>query len=189
MDQLLIRLYRSVRVVHASGESRTYWATDSRYRHTRDGFRRDMVEIDLGNNKRGMAQLISFLKMENPPLGAQPGRYNHAVVVRWMSPSSISGTRDDYGRPLCGWPLSSNHCLWEWTNAGTVRSSFLVRGFLNTVNRHHMWDHIPVTNRRSSIDSEKRARYDVLEYSSIICYANTSVDPSTGHVLQTIQMI
>ena len=65
----------------------------------------------------------------------------------------------------------------------------LARGFLNTVNRHDMWDHIPVRSRQLSINSEKRARYDVVEYSSIICYANTSVDPSTGHVLQTIQMI
>ncbi len=52
-----------------------------------------------------------------------------------------------------------------------------------------MWDHVPATHRTQAIEHEKRAFYDVLGYDSIVCHANTSVDPSTGHMLQTIQMI
>ena len=39
------------------------------------------------------------------------------------------------------------------------------------------------------VDSEIRARYDVLQYISISDHANISVDPTTGHMLQTLQMI
>ena len=43
--------------------------------------------------------------------------------------------------------------------------------------------------RTQAIHNEKRARYDVLEYGSIICHTNVTIDPSTGHILQSIQMI
>ena len=186
LDELLVRMYCSARLVgQSSSENRTYWATDSRYPHN-TGCRRDMVEMDLGNNKRGAAQLISFLVMENTPGGSCR---KQAVVVRWMSPSPLSRTRDDFDRPLCEYPLSSNHCLWEWSDAGGNRRSFSVRGFRNKVNRQRMWDHVPEVTRGLSIAMERRARYDVVEYDNIVAHANITVDPSTGHMLHTIQMI
>ena len=186
LDELIVRMYCSSRIVcEDPSDSRTYWATESRYPyHPRS--RRDMVEIDLGNNRRGMAQLICFLVMENTPVGIIPKK---AVLIRWMSPSSRSRTRDDFGRPLCEYPLSANHCLWAWSETRTNRQSFAVRGFLNKVNRQRMWDHVPQVIRGVSIAAERRARYDVMEYDSILNHANVSVDPSTGEMLQTIQMI
>ena len=55
--------------------------------------------------------------------------------------------------------------------------------------RQRMWDHVPEVYWDRAVDKEKRARYDVIRYDSILCHANTTVDPSTGHMLQTIQMI
>jgi len=185
-DALVVRMYCSARIVcGCPSESRTYWATESRYPYG-GGSRRDIVEMSLGNNRRGMAQLISFLVMDNTPLGSGPKK---AVVIRWMSPSSRSRTSDDFGRPLCEYPLSSNHCLWEWSQSQRNRQSFTQRGFLNKVNRQRMWDHVPEMIRGVSIATERRARYDVVEYDNILNHANVAVDPSTGHMLQTIQMI
>ena len=111
-DDLVVRMYCCTRIVRqCSSESRTYWATESRYPYG-EGSRRDIVEMNLGNNRRGMTQLICFLVMDNTPVGISPKK---AVVIRWMSPSSRSTTRDDFGRPLCEYPLSSNHCLWAWS--------------------------------------------------------------------------
>ena len=117
-------------------DSRTYWATESRYPYL-GGARRDMVEIDLGNNQRGMAQLVSFITMEQLPDDTQE-TCQKAILIRWMSPSSRSLSRDDYGRPLCGYPLSTNHCLWEWSDAGRIRSCFTRRGFANIIARQRM---------------------------------------------------
>ena len=142
--------------------------------------------MDLGNSKRGLAQLISFLVMENTPAGIG---HKQAVVIRWMSPSSRSRTRDDFGRPLCEYPLSVNHCLWEWSDAGRNRQSFSVRGFTNRVDTQRMWGHVPQVIRGLSIAMERRASYDVVEYDNILAHANVIVDPSTGHILQSIQMI
>ena len=189
LDILLVRLYCCARVDQPSGtkDSRTYWSTDSRYPHL-DGTRRDMVEIDLGNNQRGMAQLVSFIAMEQLPDDA-PVPCHKAVLIRWLSVSTRSQGRDNYGRPLCGYPLSNNHCLWQWSDAGRVRLCFTRRGFANTIARQRLWDHVPAVNRDREVDKEKRARYDIINYDSIVCHANTTTDPSTGHMLQTIQMI
>ena len=43
-------------------------------------------------------------------------------------------------------------------------------------------------NRTAAINSEKRARYDVMEFSSFIRHANVARDPTTGQMLQSIQM-
>ena len=50
-------------------------------------------------------------------------------------------------------------------------------------------DHVPEDHRDRAVDKEKRTRYDIIRYDSILCHANTTVDPSTGHMLQTLQMI
>ena len=90
---------------------------------------------------------------------------------------------------LCSYPLSSNHCLWKWSDAGSNRQCFTLRGFRRRVDRQKMWSHV-VSNRRTEfISKEKRARYDVIKYDSILCHANIAPDPSTGELLQTIQMI
>ncbi len=52
-----------------------------------------------------------------------------------------------------------------------------------------MWNHVPTSQRTQTIDNERRSRYDVLQYDSIVCHTNVSVDPSTGHLLQSIQVI
>jgi hypothetical protein len=187
-DNLLVRLYFSSQFVRSgTADSRTYWATDTRYPHYK-GVRRDMVEVDMGNNNRGMAQLIAFIEMEHLPPSETTMRANR-ILIRWLDVPARSRSRDDYGRPLCEYPLCHNHCLWEWEDVGRIRPCFSRRGFMNLVNRQHMWSHVPSENRQQCINGEKRARYDILQYHSIICHANIALDPSTGHMLQTIQMI
>ena len=186
MSRLQVQLYCTARVQHPSGATRTYWATEQRYPYG-DRKRRDFVEVDLGGGKSGVAQLTSFIHMYDLPMGAS-NTQSKAVLIRWLSVSSLSSQdRDDYGRPLCSYPLSSNHCLWEWSDAGRNRACFSVHGFNRTVRRRRMWAR--ETDLRSAIDSEKRARYDIISYNSIIRHANIAVDPTTGHMLQTLQII
>ena len=182
MDNLDVRLYCTARVLR-SGSNRTYWATDDRYPY--GGTRRDMVEIDRGEGKTGIGQLIAFIEMARLPPNA---RIRHLAIVRWLSPSPESHQRDDYDRPLCEYPLSSNHCLWKWSDAGRVRDSFRRRGFRRIVDRLGYWSHMSAQNRTAAINSEKRARYDVMEFSSFIRHANVARDPTTGQMLQSIQM-
>ena len=183
MDAVQVRLFCSARVLHTSGQRRTYWATERRY-HYSGGFRRDMVEIDLGGGKIGAAQLTSFIE-----LSYGDGATREAVLIRWLSKSSRSTLRDDYDRPLCDFPLCFNHCLWEWSDAGRDRVSFRVRGFRNACVRRKLWSHVHQDDRQSVIDSEIRARYDIISYESIKGHANIHEDPSTGHMLQTLQII
>jgi hypothetical protein len=187
LDVLRVRLYCSANVVHPSGDSRTYWSTESRYPYS-PGVRKDMVEIDLGGGKVGMGQIISFIEMNDLPEDAHRV-HEKLVLIRWMSVSTLSSGRDDCDRPLCCYPLSSNHCLWQWSDTGRDRQCFTRRGFQNNVDRQKMWNHVPHLQRRRVIQSEIRARYDVISYQSILRHANTMLDPTSGHMLQTIQMI
>ena len=187
MEDLLVRLHCSARVVHPTGETRTYWATEIRYPFY-GGRRRDFVEIDLGDGTIGLGQLIVFVTLENMPPGVETSK-SRAVLIRWLSPSSLSRSRDDYNRPLCAYPLSSNHCLWEWSDAGNNRRCFTRRGFHRTVEKQNMWGHVSASNRRDAINSEKRAFHDFIEYDSIIRHANVAVDPTTGHLLQTLHIV
>ena len=149
-----------------------------------------MVEVDLGGGNYGVAQITSFIEMTHPNIGdIQNFAGSRRVLIRWMSKSSRTQNRDDHDRPMCDYPLTSNHCLWEWSDTGRDRQSFGVRGFINDVNRQHLWCHVRERDRQGAIDSEIRARYDILEYNSIRSHANISVDPSTGHMLQTLQMV
>ena len=187
MNVLQVRLYCSTRVLHPSGTIRTYWATETRYPYTPSS-RRDFVEIDLGRGSIGMGQLIAFIDMEHLPAD-QPGPRAQSVLIRWLSVSSQSRGRDEHDRPLCEYPLCVNHCLWEWSNSGRNRECFRQRGFRRMVDIQKMWSHVPVSQRQQFIDSEIRARYDVIEYSSILCHANVTEDVDTGHMVQTLQMI
>ena len=186
---LKVRLYCSAQLVFPSGVTRTYWSTDSRYPYF-GGTRRDMVQVDLGNENIGVAQLVGFIEMENLPMGVVGPRAN-AVLIRWMTVPSHSRmeSRDYHNRPMCEYPLSSNHCLWEWSEAEENRQSFQIRGFMNLVTNQRMWAHVPAQHRTRAIESEIRAHYNVLDYDSIIDHANIAVDPTTGHMLQTLQMI
>ena len=184
MDALQVRLYCTARVFKKTcAAPRTYWATEERYPYGRK--RRDMVEIDRGQGRSGIGQLIAFVEMDVLPANA---RIRRLVIIRWLSPSPRSHQRDDCDRPLCDYPLSSNHCLWEWADSGRNRVSFTQRGFRRLVDRLQYWSHVSTQNRTAVINSEKRARYDVIEYSSIIRHANVALDPTTGHMLQSIQM-
>ena len=175
-------------VVHPSGIKRSYWATDTKYAYN-NGVRRDMIEVDLGGGDYGVAQIISFINMTH--LADNDNNYTNStrVLIRWMSKSTRSRETDDHDRPMCPYPLSRNHCLWQWSDAGRNRVSFTRRGFMISVVRRNLWSHVPQEDRQTSIDSEKRARYDVIDYTSIRCHANISVDPSTGHMLQTLQIV
>ena len=185
-DAIQVQLYYcSARVLHTSGEKRTYWATESRY-HYSGGCRRDMVEIDLGAGKIGVAQITSFIKMSVPE---RVNESREGVLIRWLSKSSRSTTTDDNDRPLCDFPLSFNHCLWEWSDAGRRRDSFRVRDFRNTCVRRKLWSHVHQDDRERAIDSEIRARYDIIGYDTIKRHANIHQDPSTGHMLQTLQIV
>jgi hypothetical protein len=145
-----------------------------------------MVEIDLGGGKIGVAQLITFIEMDHLPVRRNRAR---AVLIRWMSASPRLQTRDDHGRPLCDYPLSSNHCLWKWSDSGRNRLCFRRPAFLNTVVRQRMWNHVPETQRTPAINKEIRARYDVIPYNALIRHANVAEDPTTGLMLQTLQML
>ena len=188
MDDVQVRLFCCARVRHPSGETRTYWATESRYLYL-GGCRRDMVEIDLGGGKIGVGEITSFLELSNGRVGRGADRKKMAVIIRWMSKSPRSRLRDDHDRPLCAFPLSFNHCLWQWSDAGRVRSSFRVRGFRNRCVTENLWSHVHPDDRERVITSESRARYDIIGYDSIIGHANIHEDPSTGHMLQTMQIV
>ena len=187
LNNLTVRLYCSSRVIHPSGDVRTYWSTSTRYPYF-GGLRRDVVQVDLGNGNIGLAQLTAFIEMEDLPVDVQEP-HAHAVLIRWMHVSTLSHARDPHGRPMCEYPLSSNHCLWQWADAGANRLSFSVRGFRLSSTRKKMWNHLPSCERAAALESERRAYYDVRSYREILDHANVSVDPTTGHMLQTLQMI
>ena len=116
-------------------------------------------------------------------------RFVKGVIIRWMDKSSLSTATNHRDRPLCDYPLSSNHCLWEWSDTGRDRDSFKVRGFRNKVRSQKLWSHVERERREDVIRSEIRTRYDILPYDSIISHVNVHVDPATGHMLQTLQIV
>ena len=60
---------------------------------------------------------------------------------------------------------------------------------MNNVRRDQLWNHVDEQERRNVVRSEKRARYDILPYDSIVSHVNVHEDPSTGHMLQTLQIV
>ena len=182
-DSVKVTLYCMAQVHHPGGERRTYWATDSRYGYA-GGTRRDNVEVDLGHGKVGAAEITTFIRMDRGH-----GRTSDAVVIRWMDKSTLSTHCDQHDRPMCDYPLSRNHCLWEWSKIGSVRPCLTTRGFMNRVREQNLWGHVQPQHRQESIQSEYRARYDIIEYSTILRHMNVHVDPSTGHMLQTLQIV
>ena len=127
--------------------------------------------------------------MENLPR-TERDRTANAVLVRWMGASSLfqnNPQRDASNRPVCEYPLSANHCLYEWSDIGSERVCF--RRLRRSAERLKFWNHLPETQRTRALESEARAFYDVIGCDSILGHANISPDPSTGHMLQTIQMI
>lgn len=183
LDTATVQLYCSALIMYPGGERRTYWSTESRYTYN-GGFRRDCVEVDLGQGRSGTAEITAFVKMYG-----DIDRQSEGVLVRWMDKSSLSTISDDRDRPLCPYPLSSNHCLWEWSDTGRDRASFQVRGFMNKVRAEKLWSHVKRDRREDVIRSERRARYDILSYDNIRSHVNIHVDPSTGHMLQTLQIV
>jgi len=181
LDDVIVRLHCSARVLHSSGETRTYWCTDTQYRR---GCRRDKVEIDLGRRRVGVAELTSFIE-----LSGIDGDVLHGAIIRWMDKSPRSTETDEFDRPLCPFPLSFNHCLWRWADAGRNRASFGIRGFRATVDRHNLWRHVSQNDRQRVITSELRARYDIIRLDSIKRHVNVHEDPSTGDMLQTLNII
>ena len=152
-----------------------------------------MIQVDLGGGDYGLGQIVTFLNLTHHPVHDDYGDTvggTKRVLVRWMSrPNTIGGT-DDHDRPMCAYPLSRNHCLWQWATANANRQSFTRRGFMNAVNRQNLWRHVrDRQDRLFAIDSEKRAHYGIITYSSILFHANVSVDPTTGYFLQTIHII
>ena len=199
-DDLSVTLYCTVRVRHATGETRNYWATDTQYPYNK-GVRRDMVEVDLSKKhknpdgqvvvtekKTGVVQLVAFIRMSNLPPHL-PFTTAKAVLIRWMSVSSRSRSRDDEGRPLCEYPLCNNHCLWQWSVSKRKRKSLTQRGAKKSLERQHIYSRFPVGDVDRIMKQEVRARYDIIEFATIKNHANISVDPSTGQMLQTLQII
>ena len=182
LDSVEAQLYCSALVLLPTGETRTYWATESRYDYN-GGARRDKVQIDLGQGSIGVGEITSFINMST---GIDDTR--QAVIIRWMSKSSLSTVRDDHDRAMCDFPLSMNHCLWQWSDSRR-RVSFRVRGFGIRSVRQNLWSHVHKDDRQRVIDSEIRARYDIIGIDSIIGHANIHEDPSTGHMLQTLQIV
>lgn len=182
-----VELFCSAERCDPGKERRTYWATEHRYPHN-GGSRRDMVQVEWKDGRRsglGCAQVTAFIRMNGDiDRGVREG-----VLVRWMDKSSHSTTTDDKDRPICDYPLSFNHCLWQWSKTDRNRDCLRVRGFMNNVRRDQLWNHVDEQERRNVIRSEKRARYDILPYDSIVSHVNVHKDPSTGHMLQTLQIV
>ena len=186
-DVLRVRLYTSTRVRHPDGQTRNYWATESQYPYNK-GVRRDMVEIDVGDGKIGVAQLVAFIKLNDLPDHCT--RFSrHCVLIRWMSAPPGSRSRDDQGRPLCEYPLCNNHCLWQWSKSRKKRACLTQRGVKPNIRRQRIYHRFPRRERSNIMNKEIKARYDVIHFQSIQRHANITVDPSTGHMLQTIQII
>ena len=116
-------------------------------------------------------------------------RVSEGVIIRWMDKSSLSTHTDPQGRPICDYPLSFNHCLWDWSKTDADRGCYRARGFMNTVTRDNLWSHVDGFDRPNVIRSEVRARYDIVQYDSILRHVNIHKDPSTGHMLQTLQIV
>jgi hypothetical protein len=142
-----------------------------------------MIEIDLGRGNVGVAQITAFVQASVDADTAE------GVLVRWLDKSPLSTTTDANDRPMCDYPLSFNHCLWQWSDAGSNRLSFTVRGFRTRVRRQKLWNHVDQNDRQRVIESEKRSRYDIISYDTIKGHVNIFEDPSTGHMLQTCQLI
>ena len=186
-------MYSSAWIKHPSGHKRTFWSTESRYPYGNHA-RTDFVEVDMshgGDGAVGLAQTVSFLRLHNLPPSEHPKLYKDLVLIRWLSPSSLSTSRDKSNRPLCDYPLSSNHALWEWSRTPRLRRPYNKRGFRRLVNRQGIWNHVPqfAGLRNDCITAESHAYFDVIEYDSIIRHANVARDPTTGHMLQTIQIL
>ena len=96
-----------------------------------------MVEVDLGEGSRGLAQVVSCIEFTDLPDHGSTD--SEAVLIRWLSKSSRSVNRNDYDQPLCDYPLSTNHCLWEWSDANRERQSFRIRGFWRSVTTRNLW--------------------------------------------------
>ena len=117
-----------------------------------------------------------------PSAGALP--YADVALVRWMGVSSLSRNhqRDSLYRPVCEYPLSANHCLYEWSSLIGDRRCFQILSGMD--DRLKWWKHMPPNQREQTMISETRAWYNVIEYSSIKQHVNVMVDPSTGHMLR-----
>ena len=168
-------------------ERRQYWATECRYTYN-GGSRRDMVQVEWKDrrvSKLGCAQVTAFVRIN----GGFDRGVHVGVLLRWMDKSSYSTITDNKDRPICDYPLSFNHCLWQWSKTDRNRHAFRVRGFMNDVRRDHIWSHVDDQERRNVIRSEIRARYDILAFDSIVSHVNVHKDPSTGHMLQTLQIV
>jgi len=185
-DVLEVQLYCSARITYPGGATRNYWATDSRYPYY-GGMRRDFVEVDFGEGKRAMAQLVAFVHLRSLP-EKELATQKKIVLVRWLttSPKSLAEGRE-FDRPLLPYPLSNNHCLWTWAKLPRMRSMFLRRGFNRSLPR--LTDSWPQELQVRLLHKEKYAFYDVINIDSIIRHANVSQDPTTGHMLQTLQII
>ena len=83
--------------------------------------------------------------------------------------------------------------MYQWSDIGQERRCLLgltrVNPNRSIQDKRKMWEHFPEPERVRVMESETRAFYDVIRFESIVDHANISVDPSTRHMLQTIQMI
>ena len=119
-------------------------------------------------------------------------RFSSVTSVTVSIQNSLVGILDTVivrDRPICDYPLSFNHCLWTWSKTDVNRRCFSVRGFGNRITREHLWSHVKQHHRPDAIRSESRARYDIIGYDSILGHANIHEDPSTGHMLHTLQIV
>ena len=126
--------------------------------------------------------------MDNLPAN-EPTLKSHAVIIRWLEKSCRVQGRDDNDRSVCDYPLSSNHCLWQWCKTPTNRHAYRLRGFGGRVATQGLWNHVRAQDRTEALRSEIRARYDVVKYDNIIRHVNVTIDPTTGHMLQTLQIV
>ena len=137
-----------------------------------------------GQGRSGSAQITAFIQFDGGIV-----RQSEGVVIRWLSKSSLSRENDHKDRSLCDYPLSSNHCLWEWSDAGRRRdcSEFVVLGIELMTGTCGV---IMLSYKIVQLLSNLRLKHVmIIGYDSIKGHVNIYQDPSTGHMLQTVQIV
>ena len=130
---------------------------------------------------------------------------NWSLLLRW---NSFQTTHRKLFKRLYfygGWVCRHDHNREMITDVLCVGTHYLPITVCGNGRTREEFDHVlhvvvlPISSKDNvfgttwlkiiGIELSTRTRYDIIRYDSILCHANTTVDPSTGHMLQTLQMI
>ena len=140
------------------------------------------------------AQIVLFVQIsgfcsagiELPIKFRNPSHNTDSVVfalVRWLSPHPDALLRDDELRPVCVSPFDINHAMWSYSK---YRRPLLTDAIISA-NRAFYGD--DEQTRERVIQSEKNARFDLLEPESFESYMNcTLVNADKDVILETVTL-